>query len=71
MGTPLKEWWKGLKHIAILEDLNFTNIVISLKASDVRLTIDAYKLIKSGLSLSFGDYRSWTIWTGTQSLPLV
>lgn len=31
-------------HIQILEDLDFYDIILSLKASDVRLTIDAYRL---------------------------
>ena len=43
----------ALKHIAILEDLNFTDIVISLKASDVRLTIDAYKLMAEKVNYPF------------------
>jgi (E)-4-hydroxy-3-methylbut-2-enyl-diphosphate synthase len=32
------------RHIRILEDLNFTNIKVSLKASDVMKTVDAYRL---------------------------
>ena len=32
------------KHIAYLEELNFNNIVVSMKASDVRFTIDACTL---------------------------
>lgn len=35
----------ALRHIRILEDLGFYDIVISLKASDVATTIDAYRLI--------------------------
>jgi (E)-4-hydroxy-3-methylbut-2-enyl-diphosphate synthase len=31
------------KHIQILEEQNFENIIVSLKTSDVRLTIDAYE----------------------------
>lgn len=31
-------------HIQILEDLDFYDIILSLKASDVQLTIDAYRL---------------------------
>lgn len=31
-------------HVEILEDLDFYDIALSLKASDVRLTIDAYRL---------------------------
>ncbi len=32
------------RHIKILEDLDFYNTIISLKASDIKLTIDAYLL---------------------------
>lgn len=35
----------ALKHIKILEDLNFDLIKVSLKSSDVLTTIEAYKLI--------------------------
>ncbi|WKY47008.1 flavodoxin-dependent (E)-4-hydroxy-3-methylbut-2-enyl-diphosphate synthase [Eubacteriaceae bacterium ES3] len=31
------------RHIEILEELNFSDIVVSLKASDVRLSIDSYR----------------------------
>jgi len=36
--------YSAKKHVKILEDLNFYDIVISLKASDVETTIEAYKL---------------------------
>lgn len=57
----------ALKHIAILEDLDFTDIVVSLKASDVRLTVDAYKLMAEEVDYPFhlGITESGTIWTGT------
>ncbi len=32
------------RHVRILEDLDFHDIVLSFKASDVRLTVEAYKL---------------------------
>lgn len=32
------------RHVKILEDLNFTNIVISIKASDIQTTLAAYRL---------------------------
>lgn len=32
------------RHIEILEELNFTDIVLSLKASNIDLTVEAYKL---------------------------
>lgn len=35
----------ALKHIQILEDLNFDLIKVSLKSSDVQTTIDAYRII--------------------------
>ena len=35
------------KHIKILEDLNFTNIALSLKASSVEKTIEAYEIASS------------------------
>lgn len=35
----------ALDNIRILEDMNFTDIKVSLKASSVNLTIDAYKLM--------------------------
>lgn len=34
----------ALNHAKMLEDVGFTDIVLSMKASDVRLTIDAYEL---------------------------
>ncbi len=37
----------ALKHIGILEDLDFNNIIISIKSTDVPRTIDAYKLLSS------------------------
>ena len=35
----------AMKHIQILENLNFDLIKVSLKSSDVLTTIDAYKLM--------------------------
>ncbi|MFQ5455767.1 MAG: flavodoxin-dependent (E)-4-hydroxy-3-methylbut-2-enyl-diphosphate synthase [Nitrospirota bacterium] len=35
----------ALRHVAILEDLNFYDMKISLKASNVRDTVDAYRII--------------------------
>lgn len=42
--TPEIMVQSALDHIKILEDLDFYNIIVSLKASDVKLTIDAYRL---------------------------
>src|SRR5258708_32679292 len=35
----------ALRHIQILEDLGFTDTIISLKASDVHRTVAAYRLL--------------------------
>lgn len=43
--TPEALVESALRHVRILEDLNFENIKISLKSSDVALMLDAYRLI--------------------------
>lgn len=57
----------ALKHIKILEKLHFYDIVISLKASDIQRTIDAYRLLsqKVDYPLHIGITESGTINTGT------
>ncbi|MDN5353173.1 MAG: (E)-4-hydroxy-3-methylbut-2-enyl-diphosphate synthase [Clostridiales bacterium] len=40
----------ALRHVALLEAQNFHDIVISIKASDVRLTVEAYRLLKERVS---------------------
>ncbi|MEW9124625.1 MAG: flavodoxin-dependent (E)-4-hydroxy-3-methylbut-2-enyl-diphosphate synthase [Thermotaleaceae bacterium] len=57
----------ALGHVKILEDLDFENIIISLKASDVLLTLDAYKLISSQVPypLHIGVTEAGTLWAGT------
>ena len=54
-------------HIAILEDLDFTDIKVSIKASDVPTTIDAYTLMskKSKYPLHIGVTEAGTIFSGT------
>ncbi|MEK6645603.1 MAG: flavodoxin-dependent (E)-4-hydroxy-3-methylbut-2-enyl-diphosphate synthase [Candidatus Firestonebacteria bacterium] len=57
----------ALKHIQILEDMNFTNIVISLKASDVLTTLKAYKLMAKKVNYPFhlGITEAGTLLSGT------
>ena len=57
----------ALTHVKILEDMEFSNIVISLKASDIHLTVDAYRLIagKVNYPLHLGITEAGTIWGGT------
>ena len=65
--TPRAMVQSALENIRILEDLDFSDIVLSLKASDVRKTIEAYQLIdeKSSYPLHLGVTESGTKWIGT------
>lgn len=54
-------------HIRILEDLHFTNLKVSLKASDVMTTVAAYRLFsqKSDYPLHIGISEAGTLFSGT------
>ena len=55
------------KHVQILESLDFYNIVISLKASDVQTSIEAYKLASSEFNypLHIGVTEAGTSFAGS------
>ncbi|WP_204400127.1 flavodoxin-dependent (E)-4-hydroxy-3-methylbut-2-enyl-diphosphate synthase [Alkaliphilus hydrothermalis] len=57
----------AMEHVKILEELNFTDIVISLKASDVHLTVEAYEKISQicDYPLHLGITEAGTVWAGT------
>ncbi len=57
----------ALEHIRILEDMNYQDMIISLKASDIRLTVDSYKKISSLVDypLHIGITEAGTEWSGT------
>lgn len=57
----------ALKHVTILEDLNFFDIAISIKSSNVLQMIDSYRLISKKVEypLHVGVTESGTIWRGT------
>lgn len=57
----------ALHHIKILEDLDFHEIKISLKASDVWKTIEAYRLLSKKVDYPFhiGITEAGTIFSGT------
>ncbi|MBL4934898.1 flavodoxin-dependent (E)-4-hydroxy-3-methylbut-2-enyl-diphosphate synthase [Clostridium sp. YIM B02515] len=57
----------ALKHVNILEDLNFYDIAISIKSSNVLQMIDSYRLISKKVEypLHVGVTESGTIWRGT------
>ena len=65
--TPEAMVESALRHIKILEDLDFHEIKISLKASDVWKTIDAYRLLTKKVDYPFhiGITEAGTIFSGT------
>lgn len=65
--TPEAMVESALRHIKILEDLDFRQIKISLKASDVWKTIDAYRLLSKKVDYPFhiGITEAGTIFSGT------
>jgi len=65
--TPEAMVESALRHVRILEDLGFSDIVISLKASDVHRTVAAYRLIASKVDypLHLGITEAGTPFSGT------
>jgi (E)-4-hydroxy-3-methylbut-2-enyl-diphosphate synthase len=57
----------ALGHIRILEDLDFSLIKVSIKASDVRRTVEAYRLLAEQVDypLHIGITEAGTTWSGT------
>jgi len=57
----------ALTHVNILEELDFFDIVISIKSSDVPMMIEAYRLIseKCSYPLHLGVTESGTVFRGT------
>ena len=64
--TPEALVESALKHVKILEELNFFDIVISIKSSDVKMMIDSYRLIseKCNYPLHLGVTESGTPFKG-------
>jgi (E)-4-hydroxy-3-methylbut-2-enyl-diphosphate synthase len=65
--TPEAMVDSALGHVRILEDLNYQEIKISLKSSDVRRTVAAYRLLAGQIDypLHIGVTEAGTIWSGT------
>lgn len=57
----------ALSHINILEKVNFNDIIISIKSSDVPMMIDSYRLMskKTDYPLHLGVTEAGTIWRGS------
>ena len=65
--TPEALVESALRHVTILDELNFNDIVISLKASDIKLTVEAYRLLSKTVPhpLHLGITEAGTKFTGT------
>nr|WP_312576145.1 flavodoxin-dependent (E)-4-hydroxy-3-methylbut-2-enyl-diphosphate synthase [Sedimentibacter sp.] len=57
----------ALEHVKILEDLDYNNIVISLKGTDIKMTVDAYKIMSQRVDypLHVGITHSGTLFGGS------
>lgn len=65
--TPAALVESALKHVSILEKNNFQDIVISIKASDVPFSIEAYRLLSAAVPypLHVGITEAGTPYAGT------
>jgi (E)-4-hydroxy-3-methylbut-2-enyl-diphosphate synthase len=65
--TPEAMAESALGHIRILEDLGYAEIKVSLKASDIRRTVEAYRLLAAEVDypLHIGITEAGTTWAGT------
>ena len=65
--TPEAMVESALRHIAILERLGFYDIKVSLKASDVMKTVEAYRLLADKVDYPFhiGITEAGTLFSGT------
>ncbi len=57
----------AMRHIMILEDMDFRDIKVSLKASSVRMTIESYRLLSEKVDYPFhiGVTEAGTLFSGT------
>jgi len=65
--TPEAIVESGIRHVHILEDLGFSDIIISLKASDAQRTVAAYRLMSAMVDYPFhlGVTEAGTAFGGT------
>ncbi|MFN3476302.1 MAG: flavodoxin-dependent (E)-4-hydroxy-3-methylbut-2-enyl-diphosphate synthase [Candidatus Methylomirabilales bacterium] len=65
--TPKAMVESALRHIRILEDLDYREIKVSLKASDPRMMIEAYRMLADQVDYPFhlGVTEAGTPWIGT------
>ncbi len=65
--TPEALVESALRHVSILDEVNFHDVVISIKSSNVMRTVRAYRLLsqKTDLPLHIGVTEAGTTWRGT------
>jgi len=65
--TPEALVESALRHVEILEDMDFSDIVISLKSSDVITTVESYRLLAEKVDYPFhlGITEAGTAFSGT------
>jgi (E)-4-hydroxy-3-methylbut-2-enyl-diphosphate synthase len=65
--TPEAMCESALEHVKILEDLDFRDTIISLKASSVNMTVAAYRLLAAQVDYPFhlGITEAGTLFSGT------
>jgi (E)-4-hydroxy-3-methylbut-2-enyl-diphosphate synthase len=65
--TPEAMVESALGHIRILEEMDFDQIKVSLKASDIHRTVEAYRLLAGQVDypLHIGITEAGTAWSGT------
>lgn len=59
--TPEALVESAMRHVDILDKLNFDQFKVSVKASDVFLAVDSYRLLAKKIrsAFTFRDHRSW------------
>ena len=64
--TPRAMAESAMNHVRLLEDVNFHNICISIKSSDVKTTVEAYRLLadQCGYPLHLGVTETGTEYMG-------
>ena len=57
----------ALNHVKILEDINFQDIVVSIKSSNVNMMLESYRMLSKKINypLHVGVTEAGTIWRGT------
>lgn len=65
--TPEAIVESAMRHVRILEEMDFRDIAISLKASNVPVTVEAYRLMaeQRPYPLHVGITEAGTVWSGT------